>query len=130
MEGNYNIWLIDDDPIQNKLNARTISGAMPMACEFQCYTNPLSALGTLKENAEGPDFTFIDLDMPSMKGIEYIKAAHEMGQRTPVIILSSSINGETLEFAKSCNLVQECIHKPLVRSDLSFLKSLALKDQY
>ena len=126
MESIYNIWLIDDDPIQNKLNVRTISGALPKACNFQCYTDPKCALGTLKENAERPDFTFIDLDMPSMKGIDFIKAAHEMGLRTPVIILSSSINGETLEFAKSCYIVQDCIHKPLVRSDLYFFKSLTL----
>jgi len=119
-----NIWLIDDDPMQNKLNTRTISGAIPEECEIKAFTNPQSALEMLKENHPRPDFTFIDLDMPSMKGVEYIKAAQKLGQCTPVIILSSSINKETIAFADSSNLVQECIHKPLIKSDLSFFESL------
>lgn len=120
----YNIWLIDDDPIQNKLNRSTISKVFSEMCTIESYTDPQNALGELKEGSEEPDFTFIDLDMPTMTGTEYIKEAQKIGQRTPVVILSSSINGEILEFAERCKLVYTCIHKPLMKSDLSFFESL------
>lgn len=121
----YNIWLIDDDPIQNKLNRSTISKVFSKTCKIESYTDPHNALGQLKERSVEPDFTFIDLDMPSMTGTEYINEVQKIGQSTPVVILSSSINGEVLEFAERCNLVYTCIHKPLMTSDLSFFESLS-----
>jgi DNA-binding NtrC family response regulator len=121
----YNIWLIDDDPIQNKFNKRTISKVITNHCNIETYTNARDALLVLKKRSSGPDLTFIDLDMPSMKGVDYIKEIKKLGSQSPVVILSSSINDEILQFVKGCHLVHACIHKPLKRADLDFCKSLS-----
>ena len=120
----FKVWLIDDDHIQNRLNHKILSKALPKSCDIKCYTNPLSAIQEVKNGTSVPDFTFVDLDMPPMKGVDYIKEVTKLGQKTPIVILSSSIDQDVLDFAKKSHLVKRCIDKPLTKSNLTNVISI------
>lgn len=116
------VWLIDDDPIQNRINTRTIKRSLA-ECEVTTYSDSREALSILKNQDEKPKLIFIDLNMPHIGGIEFIKEVSQLDLDIPFIILSTAVDHTIEEFASEYSFVKKCIKKPLFSSDVAFLKS-------
>lgn len=79
----------------------------------------------IKYNEELPDLILLDLNMPIMDGWEFLEVFSELKyeKQISVIILTSSINPEDAERAKSYKVVKDFLSKPLTMDKLdSILK--------
>lgn len=87
---------------------------------------------TLIKNLE-PDLVFVDISMPMMTGIEMIEALREVGNETPVVILSGYADFEKAQRAIQLN-VYDYLVKPLnpltLSSLLDKLKQMLIKEQF
>jgi DNA-binding NtrC family response regulator len=78
------ILIVDDDTdvgwlLQNLLGR--------LDCEFQIANTGQEALAFIKKNT--PDLIFLDIKLPDMSGLRILKEVREMGQKGPVIIITS-----------------------------------------
>ena len=123
----YNIWLVDDDNFQNRVNTKTIQKSLHDKCNIESFNNPVNAMESLKATKSKPDLIFLDMNMPELNGAAFINKAKSLGLDIPTIILSSSINKEESKaLAKEHTFVKKSLSKPLKISDLAFLKSTTL----
>lgn len=114
------VWLIDDDTFQNRINNRTLSKVGEGLTIIE-YTDAVVALENLNNVEQHPDYIFIDIEMPTMSGIEFIKHLRSRNLKIPVVVLSSSLNEEVAEELLDIPFVAKCIPKPLTPNDLSEL---------
>jgi len=114
------VWLIDDDTFQNRINNRTLSKVSDSLSIIE-YTDAVVALEDLKNITRHPDYIFIDIEMPTMSGIEFIKHLRSRNLKIPVVVLSSSLNEEVAQELLDIPFVAKCIPKPLTPGDLSEL---------
>lgn len=85
----YSILLVDDSSIIRKVLTKTIGlSGLPVNGILEA-TNGREALDTLEQN--WVDIVFLDLNMPVMNGLEFLKAlrAHPKLAETPVIVVST-----------------------------------------
>jgi len=88
-----NILFIEDDMIETMKLQRTVS-KLNNRHNITEANNGEEALNILKSTADLPDVIFLDLNMPKMSGIEFLKIlkADEVMQYLPTIILTTSEN--------------------------------------
>jgi CheY-like chemotaxis protein len=122
--GDCIVWLIDDDPIQNRLNSKTIKKSLTRDCEIKTYIDSREALRILETMEEIPDLVFIDLNMPHIDGLTFIRQVALTDIDIPFFILSSAVDQEILDFSEEYEFVKKCIKKPLIKSDVAFLRSM------
>ena len=118
------VWLIDDDPIQNRLNSKIIKKVLYRECEINTYIDSREALRKLKSGDTTPDLIFIDLNMPFVNGLSFIKQVAPLDLNIPFFILSSAVDQSIIEFAEQYDFVKKCIQKPLIKSNVAFLRSI------
>ena len=118
----YIVWLIDDDPIQNRLNSKTIKKSLMRECEIKTFVDSRKALKTLEVGEENPDLVFIDLNMPHIDGLTFIRQVALLDIDVPFFILSSAVDQKILDFSEEYEFVKKCINKPLIKSDVAFLR--------
>ncbi|MFC0521129.1 response regulator [Mesonia maritima] len=93
MKNKLKILLIEDDMIEiMKLNRTITSSQMPH--EIIEAKNGEDALNLLKNNKPLPDIILLDLNMPKMNGIEFLKILKEDAilKYLPTIVLTTSAN--------------------------------------
>lgn len=122
--------LIDDDAITNMINDKIIK--MNFDFDVHDYTNAQAALDQLGQWSQSsheklPRLIFLDINMPIMDGWEFLREfkklpgiVHEVSK---IHILTSSIDHEDIEKAKSSQLVNDFISKPLTSEKLKSLIS-------
>ena len=79
------------------------------------------AIDHLAENGEHlPDMILLDINMPVMDGWDFLENFSEMAMSKdiPVVMLTSSINPDDIEKAKSHQLVKGFLSKPLNKDKL------------
>jgi CheY-like chemotaxis protein len=88
-----NILFIEDDTIETMKLHRTVS-KLPTEHNITEAKNGDEALNFLKSDADLPDVIFLDLNMPKMSGIEFLKIlkADDVMRYLPTIILTTSEN--------------------------------------
>ncbi|EAR02322.1 response regulator [Maribacter sp. HTCC2170] len=88
-----NILFIEDDNIETMKLQRTVS-KLQLKHNIIEAKNGEEALGILKSDAELPDFILLDLNMPRMSGIEFLRILKEDDRLKylPTIILTTSEN--------------------------------------
>lgn len=88
-----NILFIEDDTIETMKLQRTVS-KLESKHEITEAKNGEEALEILKSDADLPDVIFLDLNMPRMSGIEFLKILKEdeVMRYLPTIILTTSEN--------------------------------------
>lgn len=88
-----NILFIEDDAIETMKLQRTVSKLKTEHAITEAK-NGEEALAILKSNADLPDVIFLDLNMPRMSGIEFLKIlkADDVMRYLPTIILTTSEN--------------------------------------
>ena len=114
------MWLIDDDFLFRTL-AEILINEKAMAKDVVLFEDAPSAIENLKKE-ERPDLIFLDLNMPTMSGWEFLDEVLEKNlidfNRTKVYILSSSIDPRDIQRAKRYKEIQSFIPKPLTNECL------------
>ncbi len=92
------ILLIEDDQIE-AIKFKKVLTAFNDIHQVEVAVNGEEALKRLHSDREMPDIILLDLNMPKMNGIEFLKVLkQEQGLRyTPVIILTTSNNHEDVK---------------------------------
>ena len=106
------ILIIDDNEVDRFLHEAVIHRAYPNVEVLQAFDG-LHALEVL-ESAK-PDVIFLDINMPNMNGIEFLKAYYaQKGSDMATIYMLTSLyqDCDRVEVAKY-DAVKECLEKPL-----------------
>jgi len=92
-----NILFIEDDNIETMKLQRTVS-KLQTKHNITEAKNGEEALGILNSDADLPDIILLDLNMPKMSGIEFLKIlkADNVMKYLPTIILTTSENRSDL----------------------------------
>lgn len=97
----FTCFLIDDDIDDHEIFLKALEAVAPA---IHCFTafNGQEAIDKLRTNEVKPDMIFLDLNMPLMNGMQFLKACQSMGscRDIPVIILSTSSERETINETK------------------------------
>ncbi|MFP2994672.1 response regulator [Spongiivirga sp. MCCC 1A20706] len=111
------ILLVDDDDIYLFIAGKTIRKVLPDIDIATCK-NGKEAIQRLQKDK--PNILFLDLNMPVMNGWSFLdelkKKEQELG--FPIIIVTSSIDYDDKERAKSFDFVKGYIEKPLNESKM------------
>lgn len=113
-EGQYNILLVEDNPV-NMLLAKTIlHKILPDATLFEAF-NGLEAVEECRNNM--PDLIFMDLQMPEMNGYEATTAIRELEGGSKVIIVALTAGNVKGEREKCLAIgMNDFLTKPVVES--------------
>ncbi|WP_159023019.1 response regulator [Formosa sp. L2A11] len=119
---NFNVFLVDDQPITNIVTKKLIevSGLCNNVYDF---TNPKEALDCICEHK--PDLILLDLNMPKIDGWQFLEQLNFRKHKSKIIILTSSTCDFDKEKAKSYFNVIDFYVKPLnLKSTIAILTSL------
>ncbi|GCC50483.1 response regulator [Chryseotalea sanaruensis] len=126
--GNKVIMLIDDDAITNMINTKVIK--MNFNFNVYNYVNAQFALKQLEQWCHSspenlPSVIFLDINMPIMDGWEFLEAfqklPHSVHEKSKIFVLTSSIDVEDIEKAKTFHVVSDFLSKPLTAQKLKDL---------
>jgi len=104
------VLIVDDDKVQHMINRKLLSRACP-ELEIHCFASPLEALEWLSD--QSADLLLLDINMPEMKGWEFLEILDEKGIRMEVKMLSSSMDERDYEKSKDYPQVSGFLLKPL-----------------
>lgn len=110
------IYLVDDQPVLNKINKRFISMIDPEIAIYD-FTEPQIALNNIVEHK--PMLILLDLNMPEMSGWEFLDQLNLIDMDMKVIILTSSDSQKDKATASLYPTVKEYIIKPLSKAGLA-----------
>jgi CheY-like chemotaxis protein len=132
------ILCVDDDSITLMLCKKVISKSQfsneiitaQNGEEALSYFNMLKYDNTSNPPKKSPDLIFLDLNMPVMGGWEFLdhfnSSNYSEFNTTKVIILSSTIDPQDIEKAKTYSIVMDFLSKPITPSMIEYLKSQLL----
>lgn len=120
-----NFLLVDDDDICLFIHRRILE-LSDYCGSAHSATNGKTALEILQRCALGampvPDIILLDLDMPTMNGIEFLEAFRNLDcankEHISIVLLTSSVSEKDKEYALSLG-VREYISKPLTEERLN-----------
>ncbi|MBB6610807.1 response regulator [Pontibacter sp. Tf4] len=111
------VFLIDDDQISNFLTEQVLAEEN-FASEIHAFESAEEALNLLLQDVPQniPDIIFLDLNMPSINGWEFLDALRPYSQyfkdSCHIYILTSSLDLADTVRARDYKLVTRLIHKP------------------
>ncbi|MFY7787290.1 MAG: response regulator [Thermoflexibacteraceae bacterium] len=127
-----NVMLIDDNEIDNLINQKMVE-ASAITQNIFTHSGAKSAIEFLR-NAEKlskaaasllPEVIFLDIDMPLMDGFQFLDQFDKLSAETKkycrIVILTSSINPQDMNKAKSYPYVKKFLNKPLTQDALKSL---------
>jgi two-component system nitrate/nitrite response regulator NarL len=91
--GRIRVLVADDHPLYREAVVRAVR-ARP---EFELIgqaEDGRAALGAIRENA--PDIAVLDVEMPSLGGVEVVRAVNRDGLRTRIVLLSAHLESDTV----------------------------------
>jgi CheY-like chemotaxis protein len=115
-----NICIVDDDNIYQFTVVKTLE-LLDFEKKIVVFSDGEEALefllSKLDENDEIPDVIFLDINMPIMDGFqfmeEYGKIKSQLGKKTTIYMVSSSVDPVDIEKAKRISDVSDYIIKPI-----------------
>jgi len=124
MERKLNIWIVDDDPIFQMIFKMMIErvNALIAVGQFKNGQEAIDAIKNIgKDEDRIPDYIFLDINMPIKTGWDFLNELPAIVDpsfiaRTKVYIVSSSINPEDEEKARTYSLTEDFLIKPLSES--------------
>jgi len=107
---------VDDDPFNNTICRMIIEDALGEV-EIEEFTKPEEGLLFIQENIKGPSILFLDINMPTLTGWEFLeqyeKFSEEVKMHVSIYILSSSLDWRDKDKANANKYVKGFISKPL-----------------
>lgn len=111
------VFLIDDDATYNSLNKRMLKKGLDEELEITEFTDPDEAINEIIVNKNIPDLIFLDVNMPTMNGWEFLDILTEETEdkklNTTVAMLTSSQFPADEKKAMRYDYVKYYINKPL-----------------
>ena len=112
--------LIDDDELNNLLCSMAIEEALGEAIDIKLFTVPEKGLEFIQNeyvNTLEPTILFLDINMPSMTGWEFMEEYENLSELVKsqicVYILSSSVDHRDIDMAEANKNVKGFLSKPL-----------------
>lgn len=120
MTTSFMICIIDDDDIYRFMIKKYLEAGNTQQ-ELIAFTDGEQAMNYIMENKKDrtalPDVIFLDLNMPIMDGFQFVEAfallKSELEKEIKIFMVSSSINPEDMEKARSYPEISEYLIKPL-----------------
>lgn len=112
----------DDQYIGETVLRRTLSDV-----EIVCAFDGMEALEILAKEDFHPDVILLDINMPRMNGLEFLKAySGEPAPKVPpvVVMLTSSEQASDKSESLSYNCVKQYIIKPMRKEDVEMLSNI------
>lgn len=116
------IFLVDDEPIINAIQFKIVDKHFPQL-EVVKYNSAVEVLKLLPTLDYKP-LIFLDLNMPVMDAIDFLKAlyAKELKVSPVIYILTYSQNPEEIDFVKNHPFVNGVFFKPLDPENIDLVK--------
>ena len=106
-------WFIDDDPLNNYINSRTLNYHFPKVSSRVFEDAGLAIEKITKPDERLPTVIFLDINMPQINGWEFLDQLSEVSISSHIYILSSSIDPSDHKKAMSYKMVKGFYSKPL-----------------
>jgi CheY-like chemotaxis protein len=121
-----NILIVDDDLVYRFAATKTIA-ATGLAEKIVECNDGLEALNFLKENIHQPqnlpDVIFLDINMPTMDGWEFLAAFESISSQFPkpilIYMVTSSIDKHDIQRSKEFESVADYLVKPIFKETFS-----------
>lgn len=104
------IVFVDDDKIQHMINRKNML-RLKEDLNLQFFENPFSALDWFASN--DADLLILDVNMPEMKGWEFLDRLKVLNKTIEVKMLTSSVDPDDIEISTQYNMVSGFLVKPL-----------------
>ncbi|MDF4202444.1 response regulator [Maribacter sp. SA7] len=133
MNQNPLVWIIDDDDISKYVIKRYLNQlAVTKIIDFPDSVQPLKLIQDNHNSLdELPDIIFLDLHMPILNGFDFIKdfkaIAPKIDKKINIVMLTSSINAEDVDQAKTFPEISDYFIKPIKHRDLARIMNIELK---
>lgn len=126
---NHLLFLVDDDMDDHEIFKSALA-KVDGELELLTATNGYEALNVLSATSTLPDYIFVDLNMPRMGGLQFLKEIKQTEnlKNIPVIIYSTSSHPGDVAKTKELGAVS-FITKPSRFADLCSLLQTLLKSQ-
>lgn len=113
------VLVIDDDKICNFLTVNALKKA-GINGDIEVVINGLEAINFLKTIKDFPDLILLDINMPIMDGLEFLRNYESQGfsGKTKIAMYTSSIRKADKKIAFQYNDVFDFINKPLTHEKL------------
>lgn len=121
MKKAHHVLILDDDRMFNMINEKIIRTSK-FGEQIDVYSDAAEALTYLKKLiavnvSQFPDVMFIDINMPLMDGWQFLdvvnKFPEDVMEKSNIYLLTSSIDPNDIERARSYKIVSSMISKPL-----------------
>ncbi len=124
------ILVVDDNPTD-----RFIAKKMIEKCNFaqeviltESACQALEHLKLLEHEPDSlPEFIFLDINMPSMNGYEFLeqysKFPHAVKAKSVILMLTTSLHPDDIKRAESNPLVVRFINKPISKNKLEIIQN-------
>lgn len=109
------IVLVDDDIITGKIH-QTLIKSEHSEKQIISFDKPGAAFEYIKSNR--PDLILLDLHMPEIDGLSFLKMLNDYPILVDVIVVSSSLDAGERLMARSYNFVKDFITKPLTQEEV------------
>jgi len=121
------VMLLDDDEVNNFICSSIIQKSIPESrvISFLNGKQGLDYLESLlgKNDYNLPDLIFVDINMPVMNGWEFLdrykKIANRFSKKIVLMMLTASISDKDVKKAKTYDIVDDYISKPLKQEELT-----------
>jgi CheY-like chemotaxis protein len=114
------ICIVDDDEIYQFTTRKTIE-VHNLARKILIFSDGEEAINFMIDNVANatdlPDIIFLDINMPIMDGFqfmeEYVRLKPRIRKKITIYMVTSSVNSEDIERAKSISEISDYIVKPI-----------------
>jgi CheY-like chemotaxis protein len=112
--------VVDDDPMVGRSLGRMLKA---FGCPFEVHTHPSTALRRLL--VASFDVAIVDLMMPSIDGLQFIKEARALESKVPIVLMSGRARPRDIVEAHRLGAV-DCLLKPFDAAELESAIARAL----
>lgn len=114
------VMVVDDDPMVGRSLGRMLKA---LGCLFEVHVHPATALHRLEHNPF--DVVLVDLMMPGMDGLQFIRAVGTLETKVPMVLMSGRARPRDIVEAHRLGAM-DCLLKPFDERELEAALARAL----